>query len=266
MHEVGPSRAGANHSAPNGLDPVSHHGGVGYPWVCPRDPGENSEHPVGHRLVSSGGPSAQPFTPPPDLSPQTRAAPTPQPAPQPGAREWQWWLIASAFGAVAIASVFAAVSMQMICDDAYITFRYVSNAHDGHGLVWNPPPFEPVEGYTSWLWAVLLWCVWSWFGVEPPDCANALTITFGVLQLAVLLVAGLALRNRKNGVLPLAVLVCMLLAVVSNRTFLRWMTGGLETSLFNSGWWRGSWLRSAVLHVARRCGCSLGRCLPCCRR
>ena len=36
-----------------------------------------------------------------------------------------------------------------LTDDAYIAFRYVSNAHLGHGYVWNPPPFRPVEGYTS---------------------------------------------------------------------------------------------------------------------
>ena len=36
-------------------------------------------------------------------------------------------------------------------DDAYIAFRYVDNNRMGHGLVWNPPPFRPVEGYTSLL-------------------------------------------------------------------------------------------------------------------
>src|SRR5437867_12245459 len=45
-------------------------------------------------------------------------------------------------------------------DDAFIAFRYVSNHRLGRGFVWNPPPFLPVEGYTGWLWVVLLRAVW----------------------------------------------------------------------------------------------------------
>jgi hypothetical protein len=41
-----------------------------------------------------------------------------------------------------------------LTDDAYIAFRYVENSIRGFGYVWNPPPFRPVEGYTSFLWAV----------------------------------------------------------------------------------------------------------------
>ena len=40
-------------------------------------------------------------------------------------------------------------------DDAYIYFRYVSNWVAGHGLTWNPG-HEPVEGYTSFLFVLLL--------------------------------------------------------------------------------------------------------------
>ncbi len=38
-----------------------------------------------------------------------------------------------------------------LTDDAFIAFRYVSNAMEGRGLVWNPAPFAQVEGYTSFL-------------------------------------------------------------------------------------------------------------------
>ena len=47
-----------------------------------------------------------------------------------------------------------------LTDDAYISFRYISNWTLGHGLVWNPPPFRPVEGYTNFLWLALLYAVW----------------------------------------------------------------------------------------------------------
>lgn len=39
-------------------------------------------------------------------------------------------------------------------DDAYISFRYAENFAAGHGLVYNPG--ERVEGYTTFLWVVLL--------------------------------------------------------------------------------------------------------------
>lgn len=39
-------------------------------------------------------------------------------------------------------------------DDAYISFRYSRNWLEGHGLVYNPG--ERVEGYTNFLWVVLL--------------------------------------------------------------------------------------------------------------
>src|SRR5512147_2488841 len=64
-------------------------------------------------------------------------------------------------------------------DDAYIAFRYVANAHVGRGLVWNPAPFLPVEGYTSFLWVMILRAVWALTGIEPPDSSNWISLAFG---------------------------------------------------------------------------------------
>jgi len=55
--------------------------------------------------------------------------------------------------------VFAAL-MQLLFvgyvkDDAYIEYRYATNAAHGHGLVFNVGD-APVEGFTSFLWTVLL--------------------------------------------------------------------------------------------------------------
>jgi arabinofuranosyltransferase len=130
-----------------------------------------------------------------------------------------------------VVMVFGAAKLAFLCDDAYITFRYVSNAHDGHGLVWNAPPFQPVEGYTGFLWALVLWATWSWFGVEPPDAANVLSIACGVLLFAVTARAAFRLRSRAS--LPVVVPLLTLAVIVSNRTFLQWMTSGLETALFD---------------------------------
>src|SRR5438552_1169650 len=70
-----------------------------------------------------------------------------------------------------------------LTDDAFITFRYISNRRLGYGYVWNAPPFRPVEGYTNFLWMVLLDGVWSLAGVAPPVASTVLSLLFGYLTL-----------------------------------------------------------------------------------
>jgi arabinofuranosyltransferase len=127
-----------------------------------------------------------------------------------------------------------------LTDDAFIAFRYVANGVAGHGFVWNPPPFQPVEGYTSFLWVALLRLVWTLTGVEPPVAANWLSLGFGWAQLAV--VAAMVRRMHLDARLApyrLAFLALVLLGILANRTFLTWLSSGLETSLFNFLvlWW-----------------------------
>ncbi|MCA9729069.1 MAG: hypothetical protein KC729_15365, partial [Candidatus Eisenbacteria bacterium] len=121
-----------------------------------------------------------------------------------------------------------------LTDDAFITFRYASNAIAGRGFVWNPAPFQPVEGYTSWLWLSLLTLVWRVTGIEPPDSANVFSLVFGMATLVVLY------RIFRRMPLPetwqrhrLALFSLVLLGVLTNRTFLAWLSSGLETALFN---------------------------------
>ncbi|MEO6594903.1 MAG: hypothetical protein ABIP94_09140 [Planctomycetota bacterium] len=135
-----------------------------------------------------------------------------------------------ALGAVV---VFGALQLALLPDDAHITFRYASNGHDGLGLVWNPPPFRPVDGYSSFLWAASLWAAWSWFGVEPPQSVHAISIGYGLALFFVVALTAFRLRDRLGDRLSHPAVFCTLTAVVSNRTFLQWMTGGLGTSLFN---------------------------------
>ena len=44
--------------------------------------------------------------------------------------------------------------LRFVCDDAFISFRYAKNLVEGHGLVYNIG--ERVEGYTNFLWTLLL--------------------------------------------------------------------------------------------------------------
>lgn len=121
-----------------------------------------------------------------------------------------------------------------LTDDAFIAFRYISNAHFGYGYVWNAPPFRPVEGYTSFLWVVLLDVVWRITGVEPPAAANNITLLFTYLTLFLggLMVLKLKLGERLAKFRLL--FLCLVFAgVVTNRTFLAWTSSGLETAMFN---------------------------------
>lgn len=120
-----------------------------------------------------------------------------------------------------------------VCDDAYIAFRYIANRREGWGYVWNPPPFAPVEGYTSFLWVVLLDLLWTVTGVAPPVaapivglvCALGTTLLTAWMAWQAPLPASLA-RWRPAG------LALVLLGVLSNKTFLVWTSSGLETPLF----------------------------------
>ena len=121
-----------------------------------------------------------------------------------------------------------------LTDDAFIAFRYVSNSHQGYGYVWNPPPFLPVEGYTSFLWVFILDVVWRIFSIEPPSSANWISLLFACLSL---LIIGLMVLKMKlaSGLQHWRVLLLslVLLGTISNRTFLAWSSSGLETAMFN---------------------------------
>lgn len=121
-----------------------------------------------------------------------------------------------------------------LTDDAYIFFRYVSNSMLGYGYTWNLPPFKPVEGYTSFLWVVLLDVVWRMTGVEPPDSANVLSLFFayGTLFITILMLLKIELRPSLHKVRLLLVFIA-LVGILSNRTFLAWTSSGLETAVFN---------------------------------
>lgn len=149
-----------------------------------------------------------------------------------GATRWGPWGLLAALAAVGTWVGWKA--FWFLCDDAYITFRYVSNAMLGRGLVWNPAPFVPVEGYTSFLWTVFLLAVWKVTGLEPPAIANTLSLGFGLVTLGLVTYTLATVRlpaAYERARVPLAALV--LLATVTNRTFLAWLSSGLETAMFN---------------------------------
>lgn len=123
-----------------------------------------------------------------------------------------------------------------LTDDAFIAFRYVSNSRLGYGYTWNPPPFRVVEGYTSYLWVLLLDIIWRITGQSPPDVANNLALLFacGTISLTILM---LLKQSRKTS---LWLVILALIGILTNRTFLAWTSSGLETAMFN--FWVLAWV------------------------
>ncbi len=119
------------------------------------------------------------------------------------------------------------------CDDAYIAFRYVAQRHNGHGYVWNPPPFAPVEGYTSFLWVALLDLVWTMTGVPPERAANPLGLLAALGSLgAVTALTWSAPWSARAAPVRAALTALVVVGTFTNRTFLTWTTSGLEAPLF----------------------------------
>ena len=121
-----------------------------------------------------------------------------------------------------------------LTDDAFISYRYVSNSVLGHGYVWNPPPFQPVEGYTNFLWVVLLDFVWRLLGVVPPEAANNISLVFSFGS--VIIAAAFTLRipwHRGLVGFRIPCVALVLLGTIGNRSFLAWTSSGLETAMFN---------------------------------
>ncbi len=146
---------------------------------------------------------------------------------------WNERLCLAALVLLALALLFGWNEFWFLTDDAHITFRYIDMHRRGWGYTWNPPPFLPVEGYSNFLWMILLHAVWNATGVEPPDAANlvSLLLSFGSLGLAFAIVLRLSLPPAWEPWRSWFA-VAVLASAISNRTFLTWTSSGLETALF----------------------------------
>jgi len=156
-----------------------------------------------------------------------------------------------------------------LTDDAYIAFRYVSNSILGYGYVWNAEPFRAVEGYSSFLWVVMLDAVWRVSGVEPPRSANLLSLVFSYFTIVATTVAILRMRlSKRLASIRIVFIGLVLLGLLVNTTFLTWSSSGMETALFNfcflswmlllttgrnesNSWWFGVTVSAVAVYLAR---------------
>ncbi|MEO6953356.1 MAG: hypothetical protein ABI321_16265 [Polyangia bacterium] len=132
-------------------------------------------------------------------------------------------LVVALLVASALAFVAHTLVWNFVTDDAYISFVYARNLAEKGQLVFNLG--ERVEGYTNFLWTVLLAGLMK-VGLQPELMSRVLGTAFG---LGSMLVTVRVLRIlRVDGVwlaLP-ALFLC------SSPGYACWSSGGLETAMF----------------------------------
>lgn len=121
--------------------------------------------------------------------------------------------------AAVLTGTWTAVQKASVFDDAYISLRYARNLLEGNGLVWNIG--ERVEGYTNFLWVMLV-AAGSWIS----GCELPLVALFGCLlaYVAGVLVLGHVERRIFGAGFPV---VAVLYALQNTTT--DYATSGMET-------------------------------------
>ena len=123
-----------------------------------------------------------------------------------------------------------AINLRWVSEDAFITFRYVKNFVEGHGIVYNLG--EYVEGYTHFLWLLILSAA-KFIGFDAVE----VSMNLGIAAYAAILVIYMLISKNENQqrvksapikfYLPLAAILLAL-----NYDMNVWASGGLETSLY----------------------------------
>ncbi|MBA3455694.1 MAG: hypothetical protein H0T42_21545 [Deltaproteobacteria bacterium] len=132
----------------------------------------------------------------------------------------RWLLLAIA----ALVLVGHSLAYDFVTDDAYISFVYSRNLAEHGELSFNLG--QPVEGYTSFLWTVILG-LGMVAGIPPEWSSRVLATVCAVLTLLVVFRLVERALGRKT---PWATVPPLLLAASSG--FACWTSGGLETQLF----------------------------------
>jgi hypothetical protein len=126
----------------------------------------------------------------------------------------------------------------VIYDDSYISFRYARNLARGEGLVFNPG--ERVEGYTNFLWTVLI-AGGIRLGFDPIVASKALGIISGAL---ILFLATVLTKHLTPGSGFWAAIPALLLAATASLP--RYALSGMETLFFALWLCLALWLQFGV--------------------
>jgi len=110
-------------------------------------------------------------------------------------------------------------------DDAYISYRYADNLVHGRGLVFNAG--ERVEGYSNFLWVMLLVPFARWHG----DLALPSQVLGSICGVGALILSVWALR-RILGVMGAGAAAFVVLLLAGSGYVAAWSTAGLESPLY----------------------------------
>jgi hypothetical protein len=133
------------------------------------------------------------------------------------------------FSVTILTAFYSAYKLHWLCDDAFITFRYSLNLSKGLGPVYNSG--EAVEGYTNFLWMILISSGIS-MGVSPERFSQGLGLLSFILNLVLLFFAGKKIQEIKIGKERIYVPLSMICFSVQYHARV-YATSGLETSFFS---------------------------------
>jgi hypothetical protein len=122
--------------------------------------------------------------------------------------------------------IFTCLKLDLTQDDAYITFRYAANFLSGHGLVFNTG--ERVEGYTNFLWVMLMALFKGVFGIEFLTFSKVVGVITGS---AIFFLLYLLLKHHFEKV-PIPLHISLAVVLLGNLSIPYWSIAGLETSAF----------------------------------
>jgi arabinofuranosyltransferase len=133
-------------------------------------------------------------------------------------------------GVLALVFYYYSKKFNFIQDDSFITYRYVKNFTDGAGLVFNIG--EKVEGYTCFLWVMLLGGVKT-LGFNFISASQVLGIISSMLTLLFTYYISSKIFPKDKGTLyNLVFSISAVVFLALNGSFAYWAVSGMETGLF----------------------------------
>ena len=135
---------------------------------------------------------------------------------------WNYIVIALAIAVF----IFTCLKLDLTQDDAYITFRYAANFLSGHGLVFNTG--ERVEGYTNFLWVMLMALFKGVFGIEYLTFSKVVGVITGS---AIFFLLYFLLKHHFEKT-PIPLHISLVVVLLGNLSIAYWSIAGLETSAF----------------------------------
>jgi arabinofuranosyltransferase len=131
---------------------------------------------------------------------------------------------------IGIVFVYYCKAFDFIQDDSYITYRYVKNFTEGNGLVFNIG--DKVEGYTCFLWVVLLSVVKK-LGYNFISASQTLGIISSLLTLLFIYkISSDIFSKNKSSYYSVTFSLIAVILTISNGAYAYWSISGMETSLF----------------------------------